>query len=79
MRIDLPPCGFKQCRFQSDGNCLYKSEYDRCEHRRMRDALESVIMTYNICCLCQTTDCQNSGKEDLGCMPIWNGLYFGAR
>lgn len=78
MRIDLPQCGFKQCKFQFDGNCLHKSEYERCDYRRMEDAINSIIMACNLCSLCQNTKCQNSGHEE-GCVPIWNGLVFGAR
>ena len=33
MRIDLPQCNFKNCRFSFDGNCTNKIEYDRCEYR----------------------------------------------
>jgi hypothetical protein len=32
MRIDLPTCGFKSCRYCFDGNCTKKVEYDRCEY-----------------------------------------------
>ena len=27
MRIDLPTCGFKSCRYCFDGNCTKKVEY----------------------------------------------------
>lgn len=79
MRIDLPQCGFKNCKFQADGNCLQKSEYDRCEHKSAISTINSIIMACNLCCLCQNTACQNTGKEEYGCVPIWNGLGFGAR
>lgn len=45
MRIDLPTCGFKNCRYCFDGNCKSKLEYERCEHRDLREekAVELVI------------------------------------
>ena len=36
MRIDLPLCGLKPCRYCFDGNCAKKSEYDRCEYQAYR-------------------------------------------
>ena len=33
MRIDLPTCGFKPCRYCFDGNCTKRMEYDRCEYK----------------------------------------------
>lgn len=38
MRIDLPQCNLKTCRLHSDGNCIRKSEFDRCEYARLRGA-----------------------------------------
>ena len=40
MRIDLPTCGFKLCRYCFDGNCTNKVEYDRCEYREYKDSLQ---------------------------------------
>lgn len=39
MRIDLPTCGFKPCRYCFDGNCTKKVEYDRCEYREYKNSL----------------------------------------
>lgn len=36
MRIDLPTCGFKNCRFYFDGNCKSKIEYEHCEYARFK-------------------------------------------
>lgn len=33
MRIDLPRCNFKNCRYCFDSNCTKKTEYKRCEYR----------------------------------------------
>ena len=30
MRIDLPSCGFRNCRYHFDGNCAKFSEYNKC-------------------------------------------------
>ena len=32
MRIDLPCCGFKNCRRYFDGNCMKSSEQEKCEY-----------------------------------------------
>lgn len=32
MRIDLPCCGFKNCRHYFDGNCTKPSEQGKCEY-----------------------------------------------
>lgn len=37
MRIDLPTCGFMNCRHCFDGNCNSKLEYSRCEHRGLKE------------------------------------------
>lgn len=36
MRIDLPTCGFKNCRYQFDGNCTNKKEYERCDYKAIQ-------------------------------------------
>lgn len=37
MRIELPFCGFHNCRHYFDGNCSKKIEYEKCEYRIARD------------------------------------------
>lgn len=32
MRIDLPCCGFKNCRYCFDGNCTKPSKLEKCEY-----------------------------------------------
>ena len=32
MRIDLPCCGFKNCRYCFDGNCMKPSKQEKCEY-----------------------------------------------
>ena len=36
MRIDLPQCNLKTCRYCFDHNCTNKIEYDRCEYQRLK-------------------------------------------
>lgn len=78
MRIDLPCCSFKNCKFQFDGNCTEESEYDMCRHIHAVKTIDSIIGALNLCCLCQNTACKNTGREEYGCVPIWNGTHFGA-
>lgn len=33
MRIDLPRCNFKNCRYCFDSNCTKNTEYERCGFR----------------------------------------------
>ena len=40
MRIDLPCCGFKKCRYQFDGNCINRIKYDDCEFQRFNEEIE---------------------------------------
>ena len=32
MRVDLPYCGFKNCRYSFDGNCTKPSEQGKCDY-----------------------------------------------
>ena len=32
MRIDLPLCNLKTCRYSSDCNCIDKNRYNSCEY-----------------------------------------------
>lgn len=79
MRIDLPQCGFKNCRFNSDGNCRRRSEYERCDHAHAIMMLERLIMDDKICWLCQYARHKQNGKCDGTCAPIWNGYYSAVR
>jgi len=33
MRIDLPQCNFKNCRYNFDGNCTNRDKYNYCDYR----------------------------------------------
>lgn len=39
MRIDRPTCGLKTCRHYSDGNCLNKKEYEKCDYALLKGNL----------------------------------------
>ena len=36
MRIDLPTCGFHNCRYYFDGNCKNKIEYEKCDYTHLK-------------------------------------------
>lgn len=38
MRIDLPCCSLKSCRYCFDGNCTSKIEFERCEFMELKKA-----------------------------------------
>lgn len=37
MRIDLPGCSFKNCKYCSDGNCTNQSKYENCDYKMLKD------------------------------------------
>lgn len=39
MRIDLPCCSFKNCKFCFDGNCTNKTEFERCEFEKLIEVI----------------------------------------
>lgn len=44
MRIDLPTCGFKSCRYCFDGNRTNKVEYNKCEYK-----MQSIVVRCKDC------------------------------
>ena len=42
MRIDLPFCNLKTCRYCFDGNCIEKNRYDTCEYAILKDAQPAI-------------------------------------
>lgn len=79
MRIDLPLCGFKACRYQYDGNCTKQVEYTKCSYINAVKTLESIMGSQKLCVLCQNELCKNSTTSDALCEPVWNGIggYIG--
>ena len=50
MRIDLPSCSLKTCKYYFDGNCTDKNKYDVCEYTEMvkaKSELEKFIDELN--------------------------------
>ena len=50
MRMELPQCGLKTCRYYSDGNCLNKTMYKKCEYTLAKNCLivvQELIDEYN--------------------------------
>ena len=43
MRIDLPLCSFKNCKWEADCNCTSKSDYDKCYYRLLEKTLKEVL------------------------------------
>ena len=43
MRIDLPHCNLKECRYCADGNCKDKNRYDQCHYAKLKDKEEELL------------------------------------
>ena len=43
MRIDLPTCNLKTCKYFAFGNCSGKEKYDTCEYTRLNVAMERIV------------------------------------
>lgn len=50
MRIDLPTCGLKTCKYCFDGNCVDKRSYDRCEFTLLKNKTLSVDAVLAVRC-----------------------------
>lgn len=48
MRIDLPLCNLKSCRYCFDGNCTKKSEHECCEYRMFSELREVLGNNYDL-------------------------------
>lgn len=49
MRIDLPLCNFKNCKWEADCNCTSKSDYDKCYYRLIEKTLKKVLICNDGC------------------------------
>lgn len=49
MRIDLPLCSFKNCKWEADCNCTSKSDYDKCYYRLLEKTLKEVLIESEYC------------------------------
>lgn len=61
MRIDLPRCNFKNCKYHLDCNCTSQNRYDTCEFREAKEEVE--VLNAII-------------KEDCGMLPDYE-TYLG--
>lgn len=61
MRIDLPRCNFKNCRYCFDSNCTNQNRYKTCDFREAKDEVETL---------------NNIIKEDCGMLPDYE-TYLG--
>lgn len=39
MRIDLPGCGFKDCKYNFDCNCKDRNKYKKCEYKSLHNTI----------------------------------------
>lgn len=39
MRIDLPGCGFKDCKYNFDCNCKDRNKYEKCEYKSLHNII----------------------------------------
>lgn len=39
MRIDLPGCGFKDCKYNFDCNCNDRNKYEKCEYKSLHNII----------------------------------------
>ena len=71
MRIDLPSCSFKYCRYNSDCSCTAKNKRESCEFERYKKSSEKMIPKKPI----NTPDCVECEKEDCeGCLSFKYGF-----
>lgn len=75
MRIDLPLCSFKPCKYCFDGNCIKASEYERCEYRMLTEISNIISDDYGINRLKEVVQADREGKVEMfPCKPgeeIW--------
>lgn len=65
MRIDLPSCSFKYCRYNSGCNCTDKNKREYCEFERYKSGSERMIPKKPII----TESCAGCEKETCtGCL-----------
>ena len=46
MRIDLPPCRYKDCRYHLDGNCHHPAGVSRCEVNSMLGEIKDELSAH---------------------------------
>lgn len=77
MRIDLPLCSFKPCKYCFDGNCIKASEYERCEYRMLTEISNIISDDYDINRLKELVQADREGKCVLLPCKDWLEIVFG--
>lgn len=75
MRIDLPLCSFKYCRYCFDGNCTKETEYARCEYRTLAELRNSIGDDYDLDRLKELVQADREGKCVVLPCKIGSKLY----
>lgn len=65
MRIDLPCCDFKNCKFQFDGNCTDRARHEKCEYAGIVRKLYEV----------PDTDVGDTISRRAAIDALWKALY----
>lgn len=79
MRIDLPLCSFKPCKYCFDGNCIKASEYERCEYRMLTEISNIISDDYDINRLKELVQADREGKCVLLPCKDWLEIVFGGQ
>ena len=76
MRIDLPGCSFKNCKYCSDCNCTNQNKYETCDYRVLKDEFVSgqLDLQKEIEKLDGLLVCKN--KTITGLTAVINGLNY---
>ena len=75
MRIDLPLCSFKPCKYCLDGNCIKKSEYERCEYRMLSELRNSIGDDYDPDRLSELIEADRDGRCVVFPCKVGDTLY----
>lgn len=77
MRIDLPLCSFKPCKYCFDGNCIKASEYERCEYRMLTEISNIISDDYDLDRLKELVKADGEGKCIVLPCKDWLEIVFG--
>lgn len=74
MRIDLPGCNFKNCKYSFDGNCTNKQKYENCDYRHFAEKEiaklpNEVNDSFFVCPKCLTAIYHEEMPRSYDCCP----------
>lgn len=75
MRIDLPLCSFKPCKYCFDGNCIKAPEYERCEYRMHTEISNIISDSYDINRLKELVQADREGRCITLPCKVGNTIY----